>query len=96
MGACYALGTFNDNFFKQAALLLAITAGMHTFQGQATFLFALPFMLLSAWAGWLADRFSKKTIIVCPSCWRWPPCWPEPTARSPCAEAGWVWSSAWG
>lgn len=65
MGACYALGTFNDNFFKQAALLLAVTAGMHAFQGQATFLFALPFMLLSAWAGWLADRFSKKTIIVC-------------------------------
>lgn len=64
MGACYALGTFNDNFFKQAALLLAVTSGMHAFQGQATFLFALPFVLLSAWAGWLADRFSKKTIIV--------------------------------
>lgn len=64
MGICYASGTFNDNFFKQAALLLAVTAGMHTFQGQATFLFALPFVLLSAWAGWLADRFSKKTIIV--------------------------------
>lgn len=61
MGACYALGTFNDNFFKQAALLLAVKAGMHAFQGQATFLFALPFMLLC----WLADRFSKKTIIVC-------------------------------
>lgn len=64
MGACYAMGTFNDNFFKQAGLLLAVTAGMHAFQGQATFLFALPFVLLSAWAGWLADRFSKKTIIV--------------------------------
>ena len=22
MGSCYALGTFNDNFFKQAGLLL--------------------------------------------------------------------------
>lgn len=64
MGACYALGTFNDNFFKQAALLLAATAGLSGFQGQATLLFALPFVLFSAWAGWLADRLSKKSIII--------------------------------
>ncbi len=64
MGTCYALGTFNDNFFKQAALLLAATAGMREFQGTATLLFALPFVLFSAWAGWAADRFSKRTLIV--------------------------------
>ena len=64
MGVCYALGTFNDNFFKQAVLLLAATAGMREFQGTATLLFALPFVLFSAWAGWAADRFSKKTLII--------------------------------
>jgi 1-acyl-sn-glycerol-3-phosphate acyltransferase len=64
MGVAYAMGTFNDNFFKQAVLLLAVTAGLHTLQGVATFLFALPFVLFSAWTGWLADRLPKKDIVV--------------------------------
>lgn len=64
MVTSYAMGTFNDNFFKQAALLLAVTAGLSAFQAQATILFSLPFVLLSAYAGWLADRFSKKNLII--------------------------------
>ncbi len=64
MAMAYALGVFNDNFFKQAALLLAITTGLAHLQGTATIAFALPFILCSAYAGWLADRFSKKTILV--------------------------------
>jgi MFS family permease len=64
MGVAYATGTFNDNFFKQAALLLAATTGLHAIQGLATFLFALPFVLFSAWTGWLADRLPKKDIVV--------------------------------
>ena len=54
LGTSYALGTFNDNFFKQAGLLLAVTTGNAVFQSQVTFLFALPFVLFSAWSGWLA------------------------------------------
>jgi acyl-CoA synthetase (AMP-forming)/AMP-acid ligase II/1-acyl-sn-glycerol-3-phosphate acyltransferase/acyl carrier protein len=64
MGTTYAMGTFNDNFFKQAALLLAATVGLQAAQGLATFLFALPFVLFSVWAGWLADFLPKKTIVV--------------------------------
>jgi len=64
MGTTYAMGTFNDNFFKQAALLLAATVGLQETQGLATFLFALPFVLFSVWAGWLADRLPKKNIVV--------------------------------
>ena len=64
MGVAYSMGTFNDNFFKQAALLLAVTVGLHAIQGVATFLFALPFVLFSAWTGWLADRLPKKDIVV--------------------------------
>jgi len=64
MTAAYSLGVFNDNFFKQAVLLLAIGAGLAHLQGTATVLFALPFILCSAYAGWLADRFPKKTIVV--------------------------------
>lgn len=65
LGTSYALGTFNDNFFKQAGLLLAVTTGNAVFQSQVTFLFALPFVLFSAWSGWLADRFAKKNLVVC-------------------------------
>ena len=64
MAVTYFLGVFNDNFFKQAVLLLAVGAGMSSLQGRATELFSLPFILFSAWAGWLADRFTKKRLSL--------------------------------
>ena len=64
MAVTYFLGVFNDNFFKQAVLLLAVAAGMAGLQGRATELFSLPFILFSAWGGWLADRFTKKRVVI--------------------------------
>ncbi len=64
MSACYALGTFTDNFYKQAAILLAAASQMTSMQSLATLLFSLPYILFSAWAGWLADRAPKKYIVV--------------------------------
>jgi acyl-[acyl-carrier-protein]-phospholipid O-acyltransferase / long-chain-fatty-acid--[acyl-carrier-protein] ligase len=64
MSLTYFLGVFNDNYFKQALLLLAVAAGMNHIQGQATVLFSLPFVLFSAWGGWLADRFTKKKVVI--------------------------------
>ena len=64
LGICYVLGTFNDNFFKQGALLLALAAGNTSFPAWATVLFSLPFALFSVWAGWLADRFPKKNLVM--------------------------------
>lgn len=64
MGSTYALGTFNDNFFKQAACLLALSIGLKEIQGHAGIIFALPFVLFSAWAGWLADRLPKSSIVL--------------------------------
>ena len=64
MGATYALGTFNDIFFKLAACLLALSIGLKEIQGHAGIIFALPFVLFSAWAGWLADRLPKSSIVV--------------------------------
>jgi len=64
MAATYFFGVFNDNFFKQAALLLAVAAGLSGLQGQATMLFSLPFILFSAHGGWLADRFPKRLVII--------------------------------
>lgn len=65
MAISYCLGVFNDNYFKQAAMLLAVAAGLNHLQGWAAMLFALPFILFSAHGGWCADRFSKKTVIIC-------------------------------
>ena len=56
MVAVYSLGTFNDNFFKQIVLFLAIAAGLESIQSLGTVLYALPFIFCSAWAGWLACR----------------------------------------
>ena len=64
MAATYSLGAFNDNLFKMAAILMAVGAGMSNFRGHATIIFALPFILLAAPCGWLADRFSKRTIVI--------------------------------
>lgn len=64
MAMTYFLGVFNDNFFKQAVLLLAVGLGLNHIQGYATELFSLPFILFSAWGGWLADRFAKKQVVI--------------------------------
>ncbi len=64
MAAAFSLGVFNDNFFKQAALLIAIAIGRSSMQGWATAIFSLPFLLFAAQAGWLADRFPKRNIVI--------------------------------
>lgn len=68
MAAAYSLGVFNDNFFKQAASLLAIAAGLPKLQGFAGAVFTLPFLLLAAPAGWLADRYPKRRIVIGAKC----------------------------
>ena len=64
MAGSYTLGTFNDNFFKQAVLVLAVEAGRTTMQGYAVAAFTLPFVVLAAPAGWMADRFSKRHVVI--------------------------------
>ncbi|MDB5346220.1 MAG: 2-acyl-glycerophospho-ethanolamine acyltransferase [Schlesneria sp.] len=61
------LGAFNDNLFKQLVLLLCIDRareGGSDAQGLAMILFAWPFIAFSGFAGFLSDRYSKRTIIV--------------------------------
>jgi acyl-[acyl-carrier-protein]-phospholipid O-acyltransferase/long-chain-fatty-acid--[acyl-carrier-protein] ligase len=59
-------GAFNDNLFKQLVLLICVNyAGSgHDYQTYAQALFALPFVLFSGFAGFLADRVSKQRIVV--------------------------------
>lgn len=64
MAGAYFMGTFNDNFFKQAVMLLAVAAGQERFQGWAGMAFTVPFMIFAAPAGWLADRFPKRNVVI--------------------------------
>lgn len=68
MAGAYSLGAFNDNFFKQAACLLAISINQPELQGYAAAVFTLPFILLAAPAGWLSDRFPKRRIVIAAKC----------------------------
>jgi len=64
MAGAYALGVFNDNFFKQAAILLAQYHNSGWLKGVAAAIFALPYLIFPAWAGWLADRFVKRRVVI--------------------------------
>ena len=67
MTATQFLGAFNDNLFKQLILLWCLSLpGRENadYQGIAGALFALPFVLFSGVAGYLADRNSKRGIVV--------------------------------
>jgi len=63
-------GAFSDNILRN--LLLSMIVGMNlansereTFVSVVTFLFSVPFLILSMPGGWLADRFSKRQITIC-------------------------------
>ncbi|MDA0809651.1 MAG: MFS transporter [Planctomycetota bacterium] len=69
------LGAFNDNMFKQLVLLLCLekareiaqaTGGpvSDRYQPIAMAVFAIPWILFSGVSGFLADRFSKRRIVV--------------------------------
>lgn len=59
------LGAFNDNLFKQLMLLLSLKVSDQVDrQPVAMFVFSVPFVIFSGYAGYLADRYSKRTIIV--------------------------------
>ncbi|WP_437186320.1 MFS transporter [Planctomicrobium sp. SH668] len=63
------LAVFNDNFYKQTVMLACVVMekevpGTWKNQALATIFFSLPFILFSGFCGFLADRYSKRTIIV--------------------------------
>ena len=63
------LGAFNDNAFKMMVLLfvsmgLVQSKGGAIYTSGATATFAVAYILFSASAGYFADRFSKRLIIV--------------------------------
>ena len=64
-----ALSVFNDNAFKYVLSLVVITrattmAGQNRLIAFASALFVLPYILFSTYAGQVADRYSKRSVIV--------------------------------
>lgn len=62
-------GAFSDNILRN--LLLSMIVGMNlattqreTFVSVVTFLFSVPFLILSMPGGWLAEGFSKRQITI--------------------------------
>ena len=63
------LGAFNDNAWKQVVVLLAVAAAASQAEGQertaiAQIVLMIPLMVISLPAGVMADRFSKRSVIV--------------------------------
>jgi len=61
-------GAFNDNAFKMTAVIVLVSIlgdqSLPTVIAICSALFVIPFILFSNAAGTLADRFSKKNIII--------------------------------
>jgi acyl-[acyl-carrier-protein]-phospholipid O-acyltransferase/long-chain-fatty-acid--[acyl-carrier-protein] ligase len=68
LNATQALGALNDNLYKLLVIAYLIGREGQMSAGKisatAGAIFTLPFLLFSAYAGKLADRFSKSTITV--------------------------------
>jgi acyl-[acyl-carrier-protein]-phospholipid O-acyltransferase/long-chain-fatty-acid--[acyl-carrier-protein] ligase len=68
LNATQFLGALNDNVFKLFVIffLISVLGGQsaNDVVFKAGAFFALPFLIFTPWAGWLADRYSKRTIIV--------------------------------
>lgn len=69
LAATQFFGVFNDHAFKTTAVLAAIGASSDygddaAFLALITIVFVLPFITLSNPAGFLADRFPKRTVII--------------------------------
>jgi len=68
LNATQFLGAMNDNIFKLLIVFFFIglegEAASNTILASVGALYVLPFLVLSSTAGTMADRFSKKAIIV--------------------------------
>ena len=63
------LNAFNDNAYKLVVSLLAVLvttnkASSGTYLSLAGFIFVAPFLLFSAYAGQIADKFEKRSVLI--------------------------------
>lgn len=60
----YFMGLFNDNFYKEAALFIAVAENNLGIQAMAAAVFTLCYMLAAAPGGYWADHFAKGHVII--------------------------------
>jgi len=63
------LGAFNDNFYKMVVSLFAVNAAGNAGGGGSILsligaIFILPFLLFSGYAGYMADVYSKRSVLI--------------------------------
>jgi acyl-[acyl-carrier-protein]-phospholipid O-acyltransferase/long-chain-fatty-acid--[acyl-carrier-protein] ligase len=62
------LNALNDNMYKLVVSLMALTiagkVGSGSYLSLAGFIFIAPFVLFSGYAGQLADKFEKRTVVI--------------------------------
>ena len=70
LGLTKFLSNFNDNALKAVAMMLAVNEFKDDPGSQAALIavsgmiFMLPFVLFPTVAGWLADRYPKRSILI--------------------------------
>jgi acyl-[acyl-carrier-protein]-phospholipid O-acyltransferase/long-chain-fatty-acid--[acyl-carrier-protein] ligase len=64
MVGVYFCGTMNDNFCSQGVMMLAVAVGLTKLQSIITVLFTIPFIIFAAYAGYLSDRFPKRSVVI--------------------------------
>lgn len=62
-------GAYSDNILRNLLLSMIVGMGLErgqreTFVSAVTFIFSVPFLVLSMPGGWLADRFSKRSVTI--------------------------------
>ncbi len=62
-------GAFSDNVLKQLVIFLVMAQHLpkielDTLVSNASTYFAIPFLLFSMFGGWMADRFSKRSVMI--------------------------------
>ncbi len=60
----YFMGLFNDNFYKEAALFIAVAENNLGIQALAAAVFTLCYMLAAAPGGYWSDHFAKGHVII--------------------------------
>jgi acyl-[acyl-carrier-protein]-phospholipid O-acyltransferase / long-chain-fatty-acid--[acyl-carrier-protein] ligase len=80
-------GALNENGIKQ--LIVFIVLGMALQQAERDrlvlvvgALFAVPYILFSMAGGFLADRYSKRTVTIATKVFERASCWPSPASFS--------------